>query len=90
MALNFAGGDVFTVLGIPVLRGRAFTNDEAVTPNNSVIVSRSTAEKLWPGQSPIGRTLRPRIGGQDTTVFSVVGVVGDVKQNDWREALRSD
>lgn len=85
VSLNFAGGNVFTVLGIRLLQGRTFTNDEAVTPNNSVIVSKSTAERLWPGESPLGRTLRPRIGGQDTTVFSVVGVVADVKQNDWRE-----
>ena len=89
VSMNFAGGDVFKVLGIPVLQGRAFTNDEAVTPNNSVIVSKSVAERLWPGQSPLGRTLRPRIGGQDTTVFSVVGVVGDVKQNDWRDEGQS-
>jgi predicted permease len=89
VSLNFAGGDVFKALGIPVLQGRAFTTDEAVTPNHSVIVSKSVAEKLWPGQSPLGRTLRPRIGGQDTTVFSVVGVVGDVKQNDWREEGQS-
>ena len=85
VSLNSAGGDVFKVLGIPVLQGRAFSTDEAISPNNSVIVSKSVAERLWPGQNPIGRTIRPRIGGQDTTVLSVVGVVGDVKQNDWRE-----
>ena len=89
VSLNFAGGNVFKVLGIDLLQGRAFTNDEAVTPNNSVIVSNSTAEKLWPGQSPIGRTIRPRFGGQDTIAFTVVGVVADVKQNDWREEGQS-
>ena len=83
--LNFTGGDYFRVMGIDLLQGRPFTNDEAVTPNNSVVISRSTAEKLWPGQSAIGRTIRPRFGGQDTIAFSVVGVVEDVKQNDWRE-----
>lgn len=83
--LNATGGDYFTVMGIKLLQGRLFTPTEAVTPNNSVIVSKSTVEKLWPGQNPIGRTLRPRIGGQDTLVFTVVGVVADVKQDDWRQ-----
>ncbi|HEY7236281.1 MAG TPA: ABC transporter permease [Gemmatimonadaceae bacterium] len=84
--MNFTGGDYFRTMGISLLQGRAFTNDEAVTPNSNVIISRSAAEKLWPGQSPLGRRIRPRFGGQDTLAFTVVGVVADVKQNDWREA----
>jgi len=56
-----------------------------VTPNNSVIISRSTADKVWPGKNPLGHTLRPRFGGQDTLAFTVVGVVADVKQDDWRQ-----
>jgi ABC-type lipoprotein release transport system permease subunit len=51
-----------------------------------VVISRSAAEKLWPNQNPLGRRIRPRFGNQDTLAFTVVGVVGDVKQNDWRDA----
>jgi putative ABC transport system permease protein len=83
--LNFAGGDYFRAMGIAVLQGRTFTTDEAVTPNSSVIVSRSTVAKLWPDGNALGRRIRPRIGGQDTLAFTVVGVVEDVKQNEWRE-----
>jgi putative ABC transport system permease protein len=83
--LNFAGGDVFKALRVPVLQGRAFSNEEAFTPNTSVILSRSAADKLWPGQDALGRRIRPRFGNQDTITFTVVGVVGDVKQNDWRD-----
>jgi predicted permease len=83
--LNFTGGDYFSVMGIKLLQGRTFTTGEAVTPNSNVVISRSSAEKLWPGQNPLGRTLRPRFGGQDTLAFSVVGVVEDVKQDDWRQ-----
>jgi predicted permease len=83
--VNFTGGDYFDVMGIPLLRGRRFEDREAVTPNANVIVSRSTAEKLWPGRDPIGMRVRPRFDGQDTLAFTVVGVVGDVKQDDWRQ-----
>jgi putative ABC transport system permease protein len=83
--LNITGGDYFAVMGIKLLQGRTFTTAEAVTPNNSVIISRSSAEKLWPGQNALGRTMKPRFGGQDTLAFTVVGVVADVKQNDWRQ-----
>jgi putative ABC transport system permease protein len=84
--MNFTGGDYFRAMGISLLQGRPFTNDEAVTPNTSVIVSRSTAAKLWPNQEALGRRIRPRFGGQDTLAFTVVGVVADVKQDDWRKA----
>ena len=81
---NFTGGDYFRALGIALLQGRTFTNDEAITPNTNVIVSRAAAEKLWPGQDPLGRSFR-RIATTDSAVYTVVGVVEDVKQNDWRQ-----
>jgi putative ABC transport system permease protein len=84
--MNFTGGDYFRAMGISVLQGRGFTTNEAVTPNSSVIVSRAAAARLWPDQDPLGRRIRPRFGGQDTLAFTVVGVVEDVKQDDWREA----
>ena len=83
--MNVTGGDYFNVMGIKLLQGRTFTASEAVTPNSNVVISRSTAEKLWPGQNSLRRSLRPRFGGQDTLAFTVVGVVADVKQTDWRE-----
>jgi ABC-type lipoprotein release transport system permease subunit len=87
--MNFTGGDYFRAMSIPLLGGRAFSNEEAVTPNTNVIMSRSAAEKLWPGQNPVGRRIRPRFGNQDTLALTVVGVVGDVKQLDWREAVQA-
>ncbi|HSA56917.1 MAG TPA: ABC transporter permease [Gemmatimonadaceae bacterium] len=81
---NFTGGDYFRAMGIELLRGRPFSNDEAVTPNSSVIISRSAAERLWPDQQDaVGQRIRrPRTDQW----FTVVGVVDDVKQDDWREA----
>ena len=82
--INFAGGDYFHVMGISLRQGRAFTNDEAVTPNNNLIISQSAATKLWPGQDPLGQRIR-QITGNGPVAFTVVGVVNDVKQNDWRD-----
>jgi predicted permease len=80
---NFTAGDYFQVMGIDLLRGRAFTNDEAVTPNSSVIISRSAAAQLWPGRNPVGQRIRRASG--PVHWFTVVGVVEDVKQDDWRD-----
>jgi putative ABC transport system permease protein len=81
---NFAGGDYFRVMGIDLLGGRTFTRDEAVTPNSNVIISRSAAERLWSNQIPIGQRIRRAAG--PVQWFTVVGVVQDVKQDDWRSA----
>ena len=85
LGVNFTGGDYFRAMGIHLLQGRTFTNDEAVTPNSNVIVSRSAALKLWPNESALGQSIT-RAGSTDSTPpFTVVGVVEDVKQDDWRD-----
>jgi putative ABC transport system permease protein len=83
---NFAGGDYFRAMGIRQVLGRPFTEGEAVTPNNSIVISRSVAEKLWPGQNALGKRIR-RVRAEQR--FTVVGVVNDVKQYDWRDASES-
>jgi len=82
--VNFAGGDYFRVMEIELLRGRSFTPEEAVTPNSSAIVSRSAADRLWPDRDPVGQQIRRT--GDTPQWYAIVGVVEDVKQNDWREA----
>ena len=84
LKLNFTGGDYFRVMDIKLFKGRTFTNAEAASANSSAIVSRSAAEKLWPAQDPLGRQLR-WVRNNTTTAFTVVGLVDDVKQNDWRD-----
>jgi predicted permease len=81
---NFTGGDYFRVMGIDLLRGRPFTPDEAITPNSNVIISRSAAARLWSDQDPLGQRIRR--AAAPAQWFTVVGVVEDVKQDDWRDA----
>jgi putative ABC transport system permease protein len=63
-------------MGIPLRRGRALDErDQAGTPRVALI-SESMAKRRLPGLEPIGRRLR--IG--DGPLYTVVGVVGDVRQ----------
>jgi putative ABC transport system permease protein len=65
----------FDLLGIPLNGGRAFRpSDEAEAPPVAV-VSRSAAERYWPGEDPVGRRLR--VAGAERW-YEVVGVVADV------------
>jgi putative ABC transport system permease protein len=68
----------FRVLGIPIVRGRDFTDADSSATAPVTIVSRATARTFWGDDDPIGRTLHRR---NDTKVFTVVGVAGDVRHN---------
>ncbi len=65
----------FQALGIP-LRGRAPDWGDVDRNSGAVVVTRSLAARLWPGQDPIGKGLRPN--GPGTTYYRVVGVTGDL------------
>jgi putative ABC transport system permease protein len=74
------GEDYFHTLQIPVLQGRAFNEHDTATAPPVAIVSESLARVYWPGESPIGKRLRPDFtGGQWCTI---VGVVADVRHWD--------
>ncbi len=73
-------GNYFQALGIPLLRGRLFTHEDKQGSPRVVIISRSIAERYWPGQEPIGKRLHygpPQ--NTDNSWTTIIGVVGDVK-----------
>lgn len=80
--VTVTAGDYFRSMGIPVLAGRVFdARDHAGSGN--IVLSKSAADKLWPGQDPIGKRLQREGVEQWATV---IGVVGAVRQsNFWTE-----
>lgn len=65
-------------LGIPLLEGRLLDERDNQQAPHVALVSKSTAEKFWPGTSAIGRKLR-RTGQKDAPLVEVVGVVANVR-----------
>lgn len=70
-----AGPGYFQTLGVPLLRGREFTDADQQGGPPVAIVSRSLAQKLWGDADPIGQRI---VGGRVSS--TVVGVADDVKQ----------
>ena len=83
LSYTFSAGDHFSVMAIEVLQGRVFTAADHDTERGNVLVSQSAADLLWPGEDPIGQ--RVRMGDQETWE-TVVGVVDDILQYDFRQA----
>jgi putative ABC transport system permease protein len=69
--------DYFSTMGIPLIRGRAFTDRDVESAPAVVIINESAARRYWPDEDPIGQ----RISLGDPAAWrEIVGIVGDVKQ----------
>jgi putative ABC transport system permease protein len=69
----------FDTVGIPFVAGRNFNDSDTLKSEPVVIVSRHTAETLWPGREPIGQMLLVRDAYVGNLWRRVIGVVGDTK-----------
>jgi predicted permease len=58
LAANSVSPEYFTVFDLPVVTGRNFTEEEARSGAPVVIVSQTTARRLWPNQNAVGQSLR--------------------------------
>jgi putative ABC transport system permease protein len=67
--------EYFQTMGIPLRQGRIFT--DADSDRKLALVSSLTADRLWPGENPLGK--RFRIGDPNGSFVEVAGVVGDVR-----------
>ena len=71
--------DYFTTMQIPVLSGRAFTEQDKPGAPPVVIVNETLARKHWPGQDAIGKRIRFQAPIDKAPWMEVVGVIKDVK-----------
>jgi predicted permease len=82
---NMVAPDYFETLGIPVLQGREFTNQDGGNAAMVAIINRTMARHYFGDESPIGRRLNFDTG-KKWPAMEIVGVVADSKYNDLREA----
>ena len=67
----------FSTLGIPLRKGRVFTDDDRLGTDRVVVIDENLAARYWPGQDPVGKRIRD---GSSTPWATIVGVVGHVLQ----------
>jgi putative ABC transport system permease protein len=70
-------------MGIPLVRGRDFSEQDKADSARVVIVSEKTARHFWPGENPIGKRLKPGSTSRNIPWIEIIGVVKDVRQNDF-------
>jgi putative ABC transport system permease protein len=95
LRFHLVAPDYFRVMGIPLLQGRDFTEqdnrehlqgasagDDWGRGLNSIIIDEEFAKRYWPNQNPIGQRVRLPWGEREKQpVMTIVGVVGRIKEN---------
>ncbi|HKF52975.1 MAG TPA: ABC transporter permease [Candidatus Acidoferrales bacterium] len=87
-----ASPDFFRAMGIPLLRGRVFTDADvaenaepaatqvAQNEHPAAIINQTMARLYWPNEDPIGKQFKMNDPNLPSPWFTIVGVVGDVRQ----------
>jgi predicted permease len=84
---NYVSPAFFPLLGIPIVRGRDFTERETQASSRVVILPESTARRLWPSEEPLGKTIRMDASYEDAVgkliraeaKYEVIGVAKDAQ-----------
>jgi putative ABC transport system permease protein len=76
----------FTTLGVPLLRGREFTEWDTSSSAQIVVISKSMSQRYWPRSNPIGMRITVQYHG--SKAWTIVGVVGDVRTSTRRSSPR--
>jgi predicted permease len=71
----------FQALGVPLLRGRFFTDQDAPTSPRTAIINATMSRRFWPNEDPVGKRFKFAYQTEGDPWTTVVGVVGDMRRD---------
>ena len=77
VSMGIVSPDYFKAMGIPLLRGRFFTDHDIESSPTTVIINQSFARRFFPDEDPIGKHMLG--GGSQPQTREIIGIVGDVR-----------
>ncbi|HEV2299045.1 MAG TPA: ABC transporter permease [Candidatus Acidoferrales bacterium] len=76
--VRFVTPEYFTAFGIPLIRGRYFTDDDREGSQAVAVIDDNLAREYWPNQDPIGKRIR---NGSKSPWATIVGIAGHIRFN---------
>lgn len=70
--------DLFDAMGIVLMKGRSFTDQDTATSPGVVIINETMANRFWPDEDVIGKALTVSVGSAPARL-EIIGIVADVK-----------
>jgi putative ABC transport system permease protein len=79
--IHVVSPEYFTTIGVPLRRGRSFTDRDRAGAPGVVMINEAMARRFWPGESPVGRRITHDLSivPDQPTTREIVGIVGDVR-----------
>ncbi|MEP6922659.1 MAG: ABC transporter permease [bacterium] len=74
VSANEVSADYFQTLGIPLRRGRYFTDEDSRSGQSPAVISQALADRFWSGADPVSKRFRDNAGNS----HEIVGVVADI------------
>ena len=90
MEMRRAVFDYFAAMGIPVLRGRAFTREDNPDAPLAAVVNAEAARRLFPDGDAVGKRIRFASGAGQQPWMNIVGVVGNIKHGSLEEVPKPE
>jgi putative ABC transport system permease protein len=78
---NVVGPNYFGVMGIPLIAGRVFGDSDVPDSQKTVVVSQEFVRRYFAADEPIDKRLTLRAGSAQNPWFTIVGVVGDIRED---------
>ena len=79
VSMGVVSPDYFKTMGIPLLRGRFFTDHDIESTPAKMIINQSFARRFFPDEDPIGKHILG--GGSPPQTREIIGIVGDIRHN---------
>lgn len=76
-----ASAGYFAVMGIPLIRGRLFQESDGPDAAHVAMVSQTLVRRYWPNEEPLGKQIQFGNMDGDLRLLTIVGVVGDVRDD---------
>ena len=69
----------FDVMDIEMMLGRSFEETDKISHDIQVIIDQQLAERMWPGERPLGKRIKLEGRGKDSPFLTIIGVADNVK-----------
>jgi putative ABC transport system permease protein len=83
--MRLVAGNYFKTMEMPLVSGRLFDFQDNASSPGVIVISRSLARQLWPGEDAVGKRVNFGDPGESRPWVTVVGVVGDVRESSLNE-----
>jgi putative ABC transport system permease protein len=75
--INPASQSYLQAIGIPLLRGRGFTENDGPGAPGAALINEAAQRQYWPGEDPLGQWIE--LDGWGPEMFQIVGIAGDAR-----------